>query len=99
MMLTVPAEIRLTCPQCGISFSLPVRSLSERTELNCPLCRQAFFWFDGLSATLKREVQQEVEETVRNLLQAVDKELAGKQAEMSEDLLRMILQRIVARRA
>ena len=95
-MLTLPSEIRLACPDCGSPFSLPARSLSERIEVSCPLCRRAFFWFDGLSAVLKREVQQEVEEAVRGLVGVLEGSLFHGQLRLDEKTLSECLRRIIS---
>ena len=95
-MLTLPTDITLTCPQCQTSFSLPVRALSNRVRVNCPLCCEGFFWFDGLPATLKREVRQEVEETIRGISRVLREQMATEQAEMDKEVLRLILERIVS---
>jgi len=95
-MLTLPAEVTLTCGACETAFSLSVRALSRRIEVTCPLCSQKFFWFDGLPAMLKREVQQEVKEAVRNLITKIEDEVEEEQSGADEEVLRLILRRIVA---
>jgi len=45
---------------------------------------------------LKREVRQEVEETIRGISRVLREQMATEQAEMDKEVLRLILERIVS---
>jgi len=93
---TIPSEIEFVCPECQASFKLPARSLAGLTNLTCPICAHPFFWLDGVKQPLQDEIRGQVKETLGELVLLIKDKLKQEQQAVDEEVLSLLLRRIVS---
>ena len=62
--VTLPGELKLDCPSCRGSFSLPAVHASRRQFIACPLCLKNFNVYDGLSGDVRRRLYHAVRDYI-----------------------------------
>lgn len=56
MLIDLPAQVGLRCPQCGLAFAMAAADLDGVALLHCPRCAVGFDLYGGLEPQLRSKI-------------------------------------------